>query len=50
MSITAAMCYLYMWWTNVKHAPLGKREVRWLLVARGLTGFFGGKSLRSDQF
>ncbi|MCJ1431882.1 hypothetical protein MMC27_001238 [Xylographa pallens] len=41
MSITAAMCYLYMWWTNVKHAPLGKREVRWLLVARGLTGFFG---------
>ncbi|MCJ1283865.1 hypothetical protein MMC26_003196 [Xylographa opegraphella] len=41
MSITAALCYIYMWWTNVKHAPLGKREVRWLLVARGLTGFFG---------
>ncbi|MCJ1379108.1 hypothetical protein MMC17_002208 [Xylographa soralifera] len=41
MSITATMCYLYMWWTNVKHAPLGKREVRWLLVARGLTGFVG---------
>ncbi|MCJ1389262.1 hypothetical protein MMC18_002118 [Xylographa bjoerkii] len=41
MSITAALCYLYMWWTKVKHAPLGKREVRWLLVVRGLTGFFG---------
>ncbi|MCJ1404139.1 hypothetical protein MMC11_007364 [Xylographa trunciseda] len=41
MSITAALCYLYMWWTKVKHAPLGKREVRWLLVVRGLTGFIG---------
>ncbi|MCJ1475328.1 hypothetical protein MMC13_003990 [Lambiella insularis] len=41
MSITAALCYIYLWWTRIEHAPFGKREVRWLLVARGLTGFFG---------
>lgn len=41
MSITFCFCCLYMWWKNVPDFPLGMKEVRWLLVARGLTGFFG---------
>ena len=32
---------LYMWRTKVAEFPLGKPEVRVLLVARGLGGFFG---------
>ena len=39
--ITAAGCFLWMWYHRVPHAPLGVKEVRWLLVARGLGGFFG---------
>jgi len=41
MSVTFMFCCLYMWWKNVPNFPLGSEEVRWLLVARGLTGFFG---------
>ena len=41
MIITTAFSLLYMWWTKVEHWPLGPREVRGLLVARGLGGFFG---------
>jgi drug/metabolite transporter (DMT)-like permease len=40
-TITAAGCFLWMWYNNVPHAPFGAREVRWLLVARGLGGFWG---------
>lgn len=40
MFITAAASYVYMWWTRVPD-PLGTREVRWLLVARAVGGFFG---------
>jgi hypothetical protein len=32
---------LYMWKKNIAHFPWGMQEVRSLLVARGLTGFFG---------
>ena len=41
MSITFFCCCLYMWWRKVPDFPLGVKEVRGLLVARGLTGFFG---------
>ncbi|KAF8539907.1 hypothetical protein BDD12DRAFT_835911 [Trichophaea hybrida] len=40
-TITAAGCFLWMWRKNVPYAPFGPREVRWLLVARGLGGFWG---------
>ena len=30
-----------MWWTKIAHFPFGLPEVRWLLVARGIGGFFG---------
>ncbi|TIA69762.1 hypothetical protein D6C83_01318 [Aureobasidium pullulans] len=41
MSITVVLSSLYMWYTKTPHFPLGDREVRWLLVARGLGGFWG---------
>jgi hypothetical protein len=41
MGITMVLCCSYMWYTKVPYFPLGMREVRWLLVVRGLTGFFG---------
>jgi hypothetical protein len=41
MSITVACSSLYMWYTQTEHFPWGLREVRPLLVARGLAGFFG---------
>ncbi|KAF1976023.1 hypothetical protein BU23DRAFT_529200 [Bimuria novae-zelandiae CBS 107.79] len=41
MSITVACSSYYMWWTKTKDFPLGTKEMRWLLVARGLFGFFG---------
>ncbi|KAH7389663.1 hypothetical protein DE146DRAFT_680470 [Phaeosphaeria sp. MPI-PUGE-AT-0046c] len=41
MSITVLCSSLYMWLAKTEHFPLGAREVRSLLVARGLTGFFG---------
>ncbi|KAG9757415.1 hypothetical protein KCU73_g4418, partial [Aureobasidium melanogenum] len=41
MSITVVLSSLYMWYTKTPHFPLGHREVRWLLVARGLGGFWG---------
>ena len=36
-------CLVYMWWAQVPHAPLGVKEVRYLLLARGFGGFFGGE-------
>ncbi|KAI9712548.1 MAG: hypothetical protein M1812_006857 [Candelaria pacifica] len=41
MGITLILASLYMWYTEVPHFPFGKREVRGLLIARGLGGFFG---------
>ena len=41
MSLTAFFCLIWMWWKKVPHYPLGPKGVRKLLVARGLTGFFG---------
>ena len=39
MSLTTVLSCIYMYYTKVPHFPLGPKEVRGLLVARGLTGF-----------
>ncbi|KAF2722441.1 hypothetical protein K431DRAFT_283869 [Polychaeton citri CBS 116435] len=41
MGITFIIATGYMWWKKTPHFPLGMKEVRWLLVARGFGGFFG---------
>jgi len=41
MSITVLLAMLYMWYTRTPHFPFGPREVRLLLIARGMGGFFG---------
>lgn len=41
MAITVALASAWMWWQRTPDFPLGKPEVRWLLVARGFGGFFG---------
>jgi hypothetical protein len=41
MGVTMVLCCAYMWYTKVPYFPLGKKEVRKLLVVRGLSGFFG---------
>ena len=41
MFITVVCASLYMWYKKIEHFPWGMKEVRPLLVARGLTGFFG---------
>ncbi|KAF2184363.1 hypothetical protein K469DRAFT_739407 [Zopfia rhizophila CBS 207.26] len=41
MGITVICSSLYMWYAKTEHFPFGMREVRPLLVARGLSGFFG---------
>ncbi|KAL1903379.1 hypothetical protein Sste5346_000005 [Sporothrix stenoceras] len=41
MVITTVVSSLYMYKYKVPHFPLGPPGVRWLLVLRGLTGFFG---------
>jgi len=41
MSITIVLACSYMWYTKTPHFPLGMPEVRLLLVARGMGGFFG---------
>jgi hypothetical protein len=41
MGITVILASLYMWWKGTPDFPFGARGVRGLLVARGLTGFFG---------
>lgn len=41
MSITVLCSMLYMWHAKTEHFPFGLKEVRPLLIARGLTGFFG---------
>ncbi|KAF1946169.1 hypothetical protein EJ02DRAFT_500296 [Clathrospora elynae] len=41
MGITVLCASLYMWYKKTEHFPFGMREVRPLLIARGLSGFFG---------
>jgi len=41
MGVTMILCCVYMWYTKVPYFPLGNKEVRKLLVVRGLSGFFG---------
>jgi len=41
MIITVFFCCLWMWKANVPHFPIGAKGIRLLLVARGLSGFFG---------
>ncbi|KAL8659422.1 MAG: hypothetical protein Q9226_000449 [Calogaya cf. arnoldii] len=41
MAITSLLCTLYMWWAQIEHFPLGRKDVRKLLMARGFGGFFG---------
>ncbi|KAI4109651.1 MAG: hypothetical protein LQ339_001764 [Xanthoria mediterranea] len=41
MGITSLLCTSYMWWAQVEHFPLGQKDVRKLLMARGFGGFFG---------
>ncbi|ORY10893.1 hypothetical protein BCR34DRAFT_625078 [Clohesyomyces aquaticus] len=41
MGITVICASIYMWYAKTEHFPFGMREVRPLLIARGLSGFFG---------
>jgi hypothetical protein len=41
MAITVMCASFYMWYKKTEHFPFGMKEVRSLLVARGLFGFFG---------
>ncbi|KAK5688792.1 hypothetical protein LTS10_000770 [Elasticomyces elasticus] len=41
MGITLVLASSYMWWKSTPSFPLGIKEVRWLLAARGFGGFFG---------
>lgn len=40
-SLTMLCCITYMWWYSTPGFPFGPKEVRWLLVMRGFSGFFG---------
>lgn len=39
--LTVILCSIWMWWKSVPGFPFGAREVRMLLVARSISGFFG---------
>jgi hypothetical protein len=41
MAGTTLLSTIYMWWTQVPDFPLGKPNIRALLVVRALFGFFG---------
>ncbi|EDU39585.1 RhaT Permease metabolite transporter DMT superfamily [Pyrenophora tritici-repentis] len=41
MGITFILSNLYMWWTNVPHFPLGRRNIRGWLLLRAFFGFGG---------
>ncbi|KAI0535867.1 hypothetical protein GGR58DRAFT_515024 [Xylaria digitata] len=41
MLLTTLACSLYIVWQKIPHGLLGNPEVRWLLVVRGFSGFFG---------
>ncbi|GKT49928.1 putative transporter [Colletotrichum spaethianum] len=40
-SVTMICCCAYMYYMKTPDFPFGKRDIRWLLVVRGVTGFFG---------
>ena len=42
MFVTLVFSLVYLYWAKIPHAPLGHKDVRGLLVARGVGGFFGG--------
>lgn len=48
MSITLIGCLMWMWWNSVEHAPFGRKDVRWLLIARGMGGLVGVYGLYSQ--
>ena len=56
MSATLVASLIYMWLAKVPDAPFGKKEVRKLLIVRGVGGFFGSRScaqtlsFRADPF
>lgn len=50
MFVTLVFSLMYMYWAKIPHAPFGHKEVRGLLVARGMGGFFGGKTRTKDTF
>jgi len=41
MSITVLISLAYMWWSGTPDWPLGAKGIRWLLVFRGVGGFWG---------
>ena len=41
MSLTVIFCFAWMYWKRVPDFLLGPKDIRLLLVARGLSGFFG---------
>jgi drug/metabolite transporter (DMT)-like permease len=41
MGITFILASTYMWYQKTPHFPFGMKDVRWLLIARGLGGFAG---------
>ncbi|KAI6779817.1 tip49 [Emericellopsis cladophorae] len=40
-SITSLCCFMYMWWMSTPGGPFGTKDIRILLLIRGLSGFFG---------
>lgn len=41
MTVTFVLSSVYMWYTRVPYFPLGMKEVRQLLLFRGVAGFIG---------
>ncbi|TVY51016.1 putative membrane protein [Lachnellula cervina] len=41
MGLTMIFCCMWMWWKSVPDFPFGAQGIRWLLVGRGICGFFG---------
>ncbi|KAI1657396.1 hypothetical protein F4813DRAFT_380877 [Daldinia decipiens] len=41
MSMTVIGASAYIWWKRIPHGVLGHKDIRWLLVLRGFSGFFG---------
>ncbi|KAK2589511.1 hypothetical protein QQS21_012811 [Conoideocrella luteorostrata] len=40
-SVTSICCMFYMWQMKIPEFPFGAKQIRWLLLVRGCTGFFG---------
>lgn len=40
-SMTSFCCMLYMWYAKTPEFPFGRKDIRWLLLLRGFSGFFG---------